>query len=138
LGPVRVVLTQEQWEQATRVAGQTLRQPQESHWRWIATRELDPYAGRVIWQIGHRRWGIENELFNVLTQHYHLTHCPHHHPVAILAWLLILVLGFVLFGVFAAIHGKLLALTRLPRKEIASQLNTALERWEELEPLWSG
>jgi len=138
LGPVRVVLAQERWEQASRVAGQTLRAEQESHWRWIATRELDGYDRRVIWQIGHRRWGIENQLFNVLTQHYHLTHCPHHHPVAILAWLLILVLGFVLFGVFAAIHGKLLALTHLPRKAIAEQLHAALERWEELEPLWSG
>ena len=41
-------------------------------------------------------------------QHYHLTHCPHHHPVAILAWLLMLVLAFVVFGVLAQIHGKLL------------------------------
>ena len=53
--------------------------------------KLDAYDVRTIWQLGHRRWGIENELFNVLTQHYHLTHCPHHHPVAILAGLLFLV-----------------------------------------------
>ena len=93
---------------------------------------------RAIWQMGHRRWGIENELFNVLTQHYHLTHCPHHHPVAILAWLLFLVLGFILFGVFARVHGKLLGLAGTTLQEIAQQLDRALEHWEELEPLWSG
>ena len=100
--------------------------------------KLDAYDVRTIWQLGHRRWGIENELFNVLTQHYHLTHCPHHHPVAILAGLLFLVLGFVLFGVFAQVHGKLLGWAQTTRREIAAQLDRGLERREELQPLWSG
>lgn len=138
LGPVRVVLADERWEEVQRVAGRTVRVPRESHWRWLALPELDDYGVRAIWQLGHRRWGIENELFNVLTQHYHLTHCPHHHPVAILAWLLFLVLGFVLFGVFAQVHGKLLGLAQTTGQEIAAQLDRSLERWEELQPLWSG
>jgi hypothetical protein len=53
----------------------------------VATPELDNYAAAVIWAIGHRRWGVENHAFNELTQPYHLTHCPRHEPVAILAWL---------------------------------------------------
>ena len=32
---------------------------------------------------------VENRAFNELTRHYHLPHCPHPEPVAILAWLLI-------------------------------------------------
>lgn len=138
LGSVRVVLADERWEEVQQVAGQKRRVRRESHWRWLATDELGGYGVRTIWQIGHRRWGIENELFNVLTQHYHLTHCPHHHPAAIVAWLLFLILGFVLFGVFARVHGKLLGLAGTTLQEIAQQLDRGLERWEELEPLWSG
>ena len=138
LGLVRVVMTDERWQEVHQVGGQRVHVPLESHWRWIVTRELAGCDEHAIWQIGHRRWGIENHVFNTLTQHYHLTHCHHHHPIAILAWLLILVLGFVLFGVFAQIHGKLLALGRTTRREITEQLRRALEREEELQPLWSG
>jgi hypothetical protein len=55
-----------------------------------------------------------------------------------MVWLLFLILGFVLFGVFARVHGKLLGLAATTLQEIARQLDRALERWEELEPLWSG
>jgi hypothetical protein len=138
LGPVRVVMTDERWQEVHQAGGQRVLVPKESHWRWMVTRPLDGYDEHAIWQIGPGRWRIENHVFNTLTQHYHLTHCPHHHPVAILAWLLILVLGFVVFGVFAQIHGKLLALGHVTRREITEQLRRALEREEELEPLWSG
>jgi hypothetical protein len=68
----------------------------------------------------------------------HLTHCRHHHPVAIVAWLLILVLGFVLFELFARVHGKLWREGRITLQELAKQLDRGLERFEALEPLWSG
>ena len=55
-----------------------------------------------------------------------------------MAWLVFLVLGFVLFGAFAWVHGKLLGLGRRTLKDIAVELDRALERWEELQPLWSG
>ena len=81
---------------------------------------------------------MENHAFNELTQYYHLEHCPHHEPVAILAWLLILVLGFVLFEWFVRIHGKLWRQGEVTLQELAKRLDRAMERWEELEPLWSG
>ena len=136
--PVRVVVSDEHWIQTERIAGRTVRTPRDSHWRWIATPELDGYPARVIWQAGHQRWGIENHAFNELTQHYHLTHCPHHHPVAIVAWLLILVLGFNLFELFVRVHGKLWQQGRLTLQEFARRLDHALEHPDELEPLWSG
>ena len=92
----------------------------------------------MIWRIGHQRWGVENHAFNELTQHYHLTHCPHHHPTAILAWVLILVLGFNLFELFARIHSKLWRQGSATLQEISRQLDRALEHWQELEPLRSG
>ena len=106
-------------------------------WRWLVTKQLGPYSLQVIWQTRHQRWGIENHAFNELTAHYHLEHCPHHEPVAILAWLLILVLAFVLFEWFARLHRKLVRLGST-LQEIGRQLFLALARWEELEPLWSG
>ena len=90
------------------------------------------------WCMGHHRWGVENHLFNELTQFYHLEHCPHHHPVAIMAWLLILVLAFTLFELFVRLHGKLWRQGTTTLQDIASALFEALARWEEIEPLWSG
>jgi hypothetical protein len=110
----------------------------QSFWRWLATQELDGVPAQGIWRLGHARWGIENHAFNELTQHYHLEHCPHHQPVAIVAWLLILVLAFNLFEWFARLHGKLCRAGALTLQELAAQLDRALERHEELEPLWSG
>jgi len=136
--PVRVVLADEYWIQINRIAGRTVRTPTTSHWRWIASPELDAYPKQAVWRIGHRRWAIENHIFNELTQHYHLEHCPHHHPVAIVAWLLILMLAFNLFEWFARLHGKLLRAGAITLAELTQQLDRALERHEELEPLWSG
>jgi len=79
-----------------------------------------------------------NHAFNELTAHSHLTHCPHHEPVAILAWLLIRVLGFNLFELFVRLHGKLWRLGRVTLQEVALQLDRALEAFAEWQPLWSG
>ena len=137
-GAVRVVVAEERWRQGVRVGGEHKLQDRTSHWRWLTTEELSTCPGEQIWQMGHQRWGIENDAFNELTRFYRLEHCPRHEPVAILARLLILVLGMNLFEVFARVHGKLVRLGRTTLQEIARQLDRALERWEELEPLRSG
>lgn len=138
IGVVRVVLAEERWTQRQRRAGQTQRVARTSHWRWLVSRELDDADATVIWRIGHQRWGVENHAFNELTQHYHLTHCPRHEAAAIQVWLLILVLGFNLFELFARLHGKLWRQGRLTLQELARQLDRALEAVAELRPLWSG
>jgi hypothetical protein len=138
LGKVRVVVAQEQWQEVHRRAGKKLVQAQESHWRWLVLRELDGYGVQTICRIGHQRWGIENHAFNELTQHYHLTHCEHHHPVAILAGLLILIIAFVAFELFAKVHGKLVRLGKLTLLQVTRLLDLSIERWEDLQPLWSG
>jgi len=137
-GPVRVVLAEERWTERQQRAGCYERGARTSQWRWVATAELDSYGPEVVWRAGHQRWGVENHAFNELTQHYHLTHCPHHEPVAILAWLLIRVLGFNLFELFVRLHGKLWRQGRVTLLEVARQLDRALEAVAQLEPLWSG
>lgn len=138
IGTVRVVLAQERWTEIQRQAHRRIRLPQQAHWRWLVSRELDQYPASVIWRIGHQRWGVENHAFNELTQHYHLTHCLHHAPVAVMAWLLILVLGFNLFELFVRLHGKLWHQGRTTLQEIARQMDHALEALSQLKPLWSG
>lgn len=138
LGPVRMVLAEEHWKERTRRAGRWERVTRQSHWRWLASRELDDADATVIWRIGHQRWGVENHAFNELTQHYHLTHCPRHEAAAIQNWLLILVLGFNLFEVFVRLHGKAWRQGRVTLQELARQMDRSLESVTELVPLWSG
>jgi hypothetical protein len=138
IGPVRIVLAEERWEERTRRAGRKERVMRQSHWRWLVSEELDDADETVIWRIGHQRWGVENHAFNELTQHYHLTHCPKHEAAAIQNWLLILVLGFNLFEVFVRLHGHLWRTGQVTLQELARQMDRALEAVSELAPLWSG
>lgn len=86
---VRVVLADECWTERQRRGKVWKSVPKRSHWRWVATAGLAHVPRQAIWQMGHGRWGIENQAFNLLTRDYHLRHCFHHHPVAITAALLI-------------------------------------------------
>jgi hypothetical protein len=130
---VGVVHSQEQWTQTKVVGGKKTRQAQTSHWWWMVSETLRGYPGLALYEGGHRRWGIENKAFNELTQFYHLEHCYHHEPVAMLAQMLILLLGFVLFSAYALLHSQRVRLGQVSLKELAQDLNLALEeavRWE--------
>src|ERR1039458_278799 len=89
---VRVVRAEETWTEVKIVGGQKKPVPKQSNWLWVVTEDLGGYGGRTIWNLGHGRWRIENNAFNVLTQHWHLRHCAHHDPTSILACLLITLL----------------------------------------------
>ena len=130
---VRVVHSQEQWVQQRVVGGKKTPQPQSSDWWWMVSEGLRGYPVGVVYAGGHRRWGIENKAFNELTQFYHLEHCYHHEPVAMLAQMLILLLGFVLFSAYALLHSQRVRLGQVSLKELAHDLDLALEeavRWE--------
>ena len=137
-GPVRVVRSHEKWTEVQEVAGKRTQVPRESNWCWVGSPRLDPYGPRVIWRAGHRRWGIENNAFNELTQHYHLEHCPHHHPRAILAGLLILILAFNLFHAFATLRSKLCGPGGLSFLALSRLLDLALQEEEPWEKILQG
>jgi hypothetical protein len=129
----RVVRSEENWMETHIRGGTKRRESRQSQWLWGASDGLDGYGARVIYQAGHRRWGIENKAFNELTQAYHLEHCYHHEPVSMLAQMLILLLGFTLFAAFAQLHNKLVRLGALSTKALARELDLALEEdlpWE--------
>ena len=130
----RVVRSDEQWEETRIRGGNKRRESRQSQWLWGASDGLDGYGAQVIYQAGHRRWGIENKAFNELTQSYHLEHCYHHEPVSMLAQMLILLLGFTLFTAFAQLHNKLVRLGALTAKALTQELDLALEEdlpWEQ-------
>jgi hypothetical protein len=132
--PVRVVHSYETWSERKITGGIKTAHPQSSDWWWIASPGLAVYPAMTVYQGGHRRWGIENKGFNELTQFYHLEHCYHHEPVAMLAQMLILLLGFVLFSAFAVLHSQALRLGHDSAKELAENLKLALEEdlpWEQ-------
>lgn len=130
---VSVTHSQEQWTETKVVGAKKLSQSQTSDWWWLASEKLRGYRSRLVYEAGHRRWGIENKAFNELTQFYHLEHCYHHEPVAMLAQMLILILGFVLFSAYALLHSQQVRLGQVSLKELAHDLDLALEeavRWE--------
>ena len=131
---VTLVHSQEQWSEAKVTGGQKIIRPQTRDWWWMASSTLQDYPSRVIYEGGHRRWGIENQAFDELTQFYALEHCYRHEPVAMLAQMLRLMLGFVLFNAYALLHSQRVRWGRVSLKELAQDLNLALE-----EPLqWEG
>jgi len=123
---VQVVISDERWTEHKVQGGKKISRAQQSRWMWVACEGLSGYLPEVIYHGGHRRWGIENQAFNELTQGYHLTHCYHHDPTSMLVQMLILIFGFTLFTAFA-LHSQLVRVGELTRKALAHELDLALE-----------
>jgi len=130
--PVRVVRSEERWVEKRVRGGRKEQRPRASQWVWAASARLDGYAAEVVYQEGHRRWGVENKAFNELTQGYHLEHCYHHEPTSMLVQMLILAFGFTLFTAFGR-HSQLVRLGELTLKALAKEIDLALQEdlpWE--------
>jgi hypothetical protein len=125
-GPVRVVRVRERWTQRQQAGKEWKTQQKEQNWIWVVAGDLDGYDGAVVRDIGHSRWKIENNAFGQLTQHWHLTHCAHHHPVAVVALLWIKIIAFTLFHAFAILHGKLFRLGKATLQEVRKQIYRSL------------
>jgi hypothetical protein len=124
--PVRGVRVRERWTGRKRIGGNWVAQEKEQNWIWVVAGNLDGYAGAAIRDWGHLRWKIENSAFGELTQHWHLTHCAHHHPVAVVALLWIKIIAFTLFHAFAILHGKLFRLGNATLNEVRKQIYRSL------------
>ena len=124
--PVRVVRVREQWTERTRQGKEWKIVAKEQNWIWVVAGDLDAYDGAQIRDLGHLRWKIENNAFGELTQHWHLTHCAHHQPVAVLALLWIKIIAFTLFHAFAILHGKLFRLGKVTLQELRKRIYRSL------------
>jgi hypothetical protein len=124
--PVRVVRVRESWSERTRQGKQWQAVEKEQTWIWVVAGDLDAYDGTAIRDLGHLRWKIENNAFGQLTQHWHLTHCAHHQPVAVLTLLWIKLIAFTLFHAFAILHGKLFRLGKVTLQELRKRIYRSL------------
>lgn len=127
-GKVRVVHSEETRQENRIAGGRKQGRTRASHWWWAASEHiLSGYPARVIHPAGHRRWGIENKAFRELTRHYHLEHCYHHHPAAMLAQMLVLLLGFNLFNAYALLHSQKIQMAQITLHALAECLREALQ-----------
>jgi hypothetical protein len=124
--PVRVVRVRERWTEQTQQGKEWKTVEKEQTWIWVVAGELDAYDGAAIRDFGHLRWKIENNAFGELTQHWHLTPCAHHKPVAVLALLWIKIIAFTLFHAFAIVHGKLFRLGKVTLQELRKRVYRSL------------
>ncbi|MBW2122239.1 MAG: transposase [Deltaproteobacteria bacterium] len=90
IGPLRVVRSLE-----TKANG-----VDSSDWYWCTSLPRAIVPTETVCRIGHKRWEIENQGFNVLVTYYGLDHCFKHHPTAIVAFSLICFVAYMLFQMF--------------------------------------
>ena len=124
--PVRVVRVGERWIQRARKGKEWKTQRKEQNWIWVVAGDLDVYDVAAIRGWGHLRWNIENNAFGEFTQHWHLTHCAHHQPVAVACLLWLKIIAFTLFHAFAILHGKLLRLGKVTLQELRQRIYRSL------------
>jgi len=98
--PLRVLRTEEDITRRHRCAQGWVRKRETHHWEWVTTLPAARLSTRLLWQIGHGRWEIENDLFHTLATYWSLDHCFRHELTAILNFILTLFIAFVLLQSF--------------------------------------
>ena len=98
--PLRVLHTEEEVTVRERHRNRWVEKTERHHWWWATTLPASRLPTRMLWRAAHRRWDIENDLFNTLVTHWSLDHCFKHEPTAILTFVLTLFIAFVLLQSF--------------------------------------
>jgi len=109
--PLRVLHTEETVTKRHRQGRKWIETTEVHHWWWVTTIPLSRLSTRQLWEIAHRRWEIENNLFHTLVTYWSLDHCFKHEPTAILNFVLTLFIAFILLQSFY--HGNLKSQRRL-------------------------
>jgi len=79
---------------------------EDSEWIWATTLSQDVASTVTIVKIGHSRWLVENRALNEMVTFWHADHLYHHHPTAIVAFWLTLILVLNLFRAFVYLNIK--------------------------------
>jgi hypothetical protein len=98
--PVRVLHTEETTRRRERKNRKWVQRDEVKDWWWFCTAPSLLLPTRVLWQVGHARWDIEDSLFNVAVNYWAMNHCFHHEPMAILNFILTLFIALILFESF--------------------------------------
>lgn len=118
--PVRVVRSVE----TRTVIRQRDRQEEtaQTEWIWMTTVPQAETSGARIAELGHGRWAIENRAFRELATYWHADHIYRHHPLAIEAFWLMVLLALNLFRAFYILNLKPALRDRHTQIYIASQI----------------
>ena len=96
--PVRVVRSVETWTIKRQLDGDPEKLATE--WLWVTSLPVELANTRVVVDIGHDRWGIENEGFNELVTRWYADHVYKHDGSAMLSFLLLCMIAFNVFHAF--------------------------------------
>lgn len=77
-----------------------------SEWMWVTTLPKWKVPTEAVVRLGHARWLVENQAFNEMVNHWHADHVYRHHPTAITAFWLALMLVLNLFRAFVNLNIK--------------------------------
>ena len=77
-----------------------------SEWIWATTLSKEEASTEAIIELGHDRWLVENRAFNEMVTYWHADHLYRHHPTAIVAFWLTLMLVLNLFRAFVYLNIK--------------------------------
>lgn len=124
--PVRVVRSVESRQVRRQLDGQV--EPQASQWVWVTTLPAQQASTGAVVQMGHGRWGIENEGFNELVNQYHADHVYRHEPTAMLVFWLLTQLCLNVFTAFFRRNLKPAARAALSMLHVARLLLSELYR----------
>jgi hypothetical protein len=102
--PVRVVRSRETRSRRRQLDQQV--HEEVSDWYWVTTLPKGQAPAGAVVELGHGRWGIENEGFNELVNKYHADHVYRHHPTAILVFWLLTQLCLNVFMAFFRLNLK--------------------------------
>jgi hypothetical protein len=118
--PIRVVRSVE----TRTVVRQRDRQKEttQTEWIWMTTVPQTEISGARIVELGHGRWAIENRAFRELATYWHADHVYRHHPRAIEAFWMMVLLALNLFRAFYILNLKPVFRDRHTQIYIASQI----------------
>ncbi len=71
---------------------------------WLAT-TMENVSPKILWEIMHRRWDIEENVFHQLKTYYHAKHCYCHAAVEIIFLLIILAFNIRELYLYRRLHG---------------------------------
>ena len=124
--PLRVLRTEEVITRRHRQGNGWIQEKETHHWEWVTTLPATRLSTRLLWQIGHARWEIEDDLFHTLATYWSLDHCFRHEPTAILNFTLTLFIAFVILQSFYLGNLKPQRRAHLTFMAIAAELFFAL------------
>jgi hypothetical protein len=79
---------------------------QTSEWIWATTLSREKASTSAVVHLGHLRWRIENRALNEMVNYWSANHVYRHHPTAITAFWLTLMLALNLFRAFLFLNIK--------------------------------